>query len=437
MVFVPPWQVPDEPSHFIRVYQISDGALFPNEKTGEPKLPESLAAEFSSADKFKSGRQPYSESLSKLWADSRPLSSASEKRYYPTTAAGYSPVPYLPHILALAAARLFSLKTIFGFYMMRLAGLVAVSCLFALGFSIISSLSPRHGLVYVAAALVPMNSFECMGISADGMTNALSFLTIALGLFIMHRLGDDWRGRREYRLFLYAGGLLSLCKYVYFTIPSFIYIMLLLGNPPRRKDFLKETARFFGFALLPAIIWNILAAKLVTIGTLASPREQLLLMLAHPLHVALVLLVMLWNNVGVYMHSLVGNFGWLDVPCSPLAVKCWCLCAMVLPLFCDREHCVPMTWREATLFWGVPSLTYLLISGSLYVTWSAIGGARVTGIQGRYFIPVLILPMLGMPAMFRLEMRRYRLMAVITAVGWLALAYHCLHDTVIKHYWMS
>ena len=93
-----------------------------------------------------------------------------------------------------------------------------------------------------------------------------------------------------------------------------------------------------------------------------------------------------------YIHEFIGTLGWLDTD-LPLQYYGWGA------YFSGFLHCLrasagriinPPSLLARVLIFVVVLGAIVAIYAALYITWSAPGGAVISGVQGRYFIPPLL-----------------------------------------------
>ena len=84
--------------------------------------------------------------------------------------------------------------------------------------------------------------------------------------------------------------------------------------------------------------------------------------------------------------------GWLNIEISNITIYGFVV-LLVMSSFLDKNDIeigkVEKTWT-ILIYLG----TYLLIILAAYLSWTTVGAERVMGVQGRYFIPILALPLI-------------------------------------------
>ncbi len=181
-VLTPPFQVPDESQHFHRAFQLSElefhsmvrdgaaGAVLPS------SLPE-LTETFLGTRAIHASRPITDQKLTRTAGLlSMPLSPDRREFVDFTGSAFYSPLPYVPQALAIAAGRLAGAGPLELLYLARIANaLVAVSVL-----ALAVGLLPLGREVAMVGGLLPMAIFEYGSVSPDAGVICTAFLFTAL-----------------------------------------------------------------------------------------------------------------------------------------------------------------------------------------------------------------------------------------------------------------
>ena len=388
----PLFQVPDEPNHAYRAYQVSRGDLVAEMKGARVggEVPSSLiytARTLGALSTDKTSRFRMS-TLRRL--QSQPLNPSARKFVrFPNTAL-YSPLVYLPQSIGMAVGRLLGVSAptlcLFG----RICNLLAWVTLVFLAIRI----TPVYKWLFFVLALMPMSLFIAASLSADALTNGLTFLILALFL----KLGLDPQqgvGKREVLALLAIAILVPLVKTGYFPI------LLLFSLIPRAK-FRSRKLQFyiFGFlaiaALLASLTWSTygkvpeymqaFATRLSPVQN-ADPVRQLQFIVSDIIRYAGILLHTISVQFGNLTHHFVGVLGWLDVPLSKLMVYFGCGVILFLGLFEARPD-INLRWGNKILLALYAGITSGIISTSQYLTWTPVGAPEISGLQGRYFIPI-------------------------------------------------
>ena len=223
-LIVPPFQVPDEPHHFFRAYQISEGRLTANwpDNIGQGDLPASLGQ---ICRPFLGVRNNLEiTSLSSIRDILRiPLKPQVRENYLLLTA-HYSPIGYVPQAIAIWLGRILDWPPLFLMYMGRLANLWTWT---GLGYWALRS-APRFGRPLLLVMLMPMSLFMAASLSPDAIVNGLAFLLVALAFSAtQYKDGDEdsfvgWRWVVE---FVSCSSALSLTKAAYLPMAGLILLV--------------------------------------------------------------------------------------------------------------------------------------------------------------------------------------------------------------------
>jgi uncharacterized membrane protein len=392
MVFLTPlFQVPDEPNHAYRAYQVSEAVWVSEMRNGQVggEVPSSLA---------EAGRTLYALNTDKTLRVrgstlrhllSQPLNPSTRYfAHFPNTAL-YSPLVYLPQALGFAAGRLLAVSAPTLCYMGRLCNLLAWAALVFLAIRI----TPVYKWLFMVLALLPMSLFVAASLSADAVTNGLSFLAIALFL----KLGLDPRqdvGKWKILAMLVLTSLVSLTKSGYFPI-LILFLLIPAQKFSSKRRWIAVGCLLMGGALLALMTW-------ATVGKMADYLQAFSTRLSPVPHVDSIKQMAFirsdWvHYVGIMIHSLeiqfsnlthhfIGVLGWLDVILPQWAVY---FGFGVIGFFslCEARLDINLTLGNKAILAVYAGLCAGLIMTSQFLIWTPVGATEINGLQGRYFIP--------------------------------------------------
>lgn len=382
LIVTPPVQVVDESTHFYKALSLADGHVL-SEKQGDETgfyIPESVVnlvgayqnLPFHSNNRITVG---YTSSLvdPPIWRnDSKTFADVSGVAvvYYP-------PVPYLASASAISIGKFFNLPILMLMYLGRFVNLLLYIFLVCMAIRV----TPIHKWVFLLLALMPMALFQGASLSADSFTIGVSCLIIA---YIFKLAFDDKKVDFDTKDTLILGllfGMLALSKQVYCLL-IFLFFMI----PPSKFGGWKKKLLKFLYICLPVmliiIFWSFLAAGLYNPqGT----RSQLLSVLENPLLFLNSLKVTIMDKFYYGLLMFVGDLGWLDTPLPKWLVYCYITILILTSLMDKNDIKISLKQRLVPLF----TFTLIFVSVFLleYVTWSVTDNI-VTGVQGRYFIPI-------------------------------------------------
>jgi uncharacterized membrane protein len=409
-VFNPPFAVNDERDHWLRVVEISKGRVRTrsDEKGPHYMLPRdhaSLITRYAEVQRNGDNRVDKDQLLQDLVTPSAVPADWGRRR---AGASGYSPVPYLPHIPAVWAARVLRLPPIWQVYFARCTSLLCYTLITAWTIAI----AGRLGWTFFVLGLTPMSLTQAAGLSGDGMAIAVSFsffAFIAKGMF-----GPSPLSRRELGVLLIECAVLPLCRPPYLLFTGALLVLRWEGESARRWRWLYAAS---GVAISAAT-----QAAWMYFNRSAPTSEpdvigaQLAWITQHPGDVPQVLA----NTLILRSDDLLIQFVVVrDVVHRQMRFLGGLVCGLYVPLL------VAVTWgaaRSAAQSMQRPrwATSWIVLLGlatcgaivlAMWLAFTPLGADYVSGVQGRYLIPVapaflLALSTCGRPALGRWLARR-------------------------------
>ena len=418
VLLTPPFQAPDEVQHFYRAYQLSELHLRAEVQNGvaggtlPDSLPELVKSSVSTQDGISYPPIPSPiERTPKL--ASIPLDESARQFVAIRGSAGYSPLPYVPQILGIAVGRWFGLGPLYLLYLGRF-----FNCLAALGLvGLAVYLMPVAAELVMVVGLLPMSLYLFASLSPDAAVISCALLFTALSFSASTR--GNWK-IGELAMAAAAAAVLCSVKPVYAP-------MLLAGLVPgllRRGNVasvIRSHLILLAVALGITMSWLVFANSTMTSSLGAGhPSLQMSLILHHPtpfMH-ALVHALGIVSIIDRYVET-VGVFGWLTVWLHPVFVY---LLPIVNFLFVWKLGARSSAERSVLCgFWysALAVASSFLIMTAMYLVSAQVGQNEITGVQGRYFIPILVLA--GMAVIELAPGRRpstpsWRILACIAAI---------------------
>jgi uncharacterized membrane protein len=397
-----PFQVPDEPAHFYRAYQISEGRLLPlyRDKHGGADLPSSLAAVAGRFEHVHANPRikPPPPPVRVSWAEIRdalhvPLDPA-QRQFTPTVAAIYSPASYVPQATAIFLGRQFELGPLALMYLARIGNLFFWMALSYLALRV----APTCHRPLLLLLLMPMTLFEAASVSADPTTIAIAVLFTALALRYVKIDGRDAGKSRVAPVrigpaicfaFMALTAMLALTKFVYLPLLALVFLI-----PPARLGGVKRYVLAVGIlgllGLAAFLAWNLPTFGAVTVvmdQPDINPAEQLRLLRAHPSHVVTLIFSTLWNKGWPISRSFIGRLGWLDTPMNHLFTDGYVLALIAACWLADGRPSFPRRWLAPIILIPV-ALSAFAITLLNYLYDNPVGKPFADGVQGRYLIPL-------------------------------------------------
>lgn len=419
---MPIFMVPDEIVHFYRAYQLGEGHLVSESQKGDvggyvPKVPKQNTL----------GRNKNMVITSKQYFDKAKPDVFVK---FPSSAQ-YSPVLYVPQTIGIRIGRMFSRSlgsmVIFG----RLCNLAAYIAMVAIAINI----AKRGKWVYAVIALFPVAIQQAASLSADVMTTGLAFIAIAFihSLFLQK---EKIQNSQWIQLLLLAVAL-SLTKQTnIILLAPLVFLPTRLFKNFKSKLVVVSTIMVAG--VIAGITWYlIIKHNYQNLNTTLEagipnvvPGTQLKNIIAHPFTFLGVLFrsFVFEGFKGIptpdfYWFSSFGAFSWFTykLPITFLVLGYSLL--LIMFLYDDSE-----TEEKLLQTAAIQTATYVLyltmVAVALYIAWTSLGAAQVSGIQGRYFIPIipLLIPLFALfgrfiKVRFDKPYRAGQLVAIISCIN--------------------
>ena len=298
-------------------------------------------------------------------------------------------------VFSKICARIFDLESVNTAYMLYFARFFSIIFMsFIMYLSI--KITPVFKRTFAVFGLIPMVIFLGSVISYDSLL--ISLTTLALSIILKITYDDKLKKvPNNYIITLILIGVVLLnVKGLYFLL----YILLFL-IPVKKVGNIKKMTRI---ALI--IILSILAITLVIkIPFLLLPKiktdvnyasKQLNFVIHNPIKYSGILIDNIINQRFFQLSSIVGVFGLIDTY-NPFVIICftyiWLIMVSISDGVCDK---IKINGKFKILL--IIYILFIIISvySAMYINWTPainghkIGEADISGVQGRYFLPILL-----------------------------------------------
>jgi uncharacterized membrane protein len=296
----------------------------------------------------------------------------------------YSPLSYLPQAVGIRLIRLFfPASSLVLLYAARVGNLAAsiFLCCWAI------KITPIGKWAFFLLALAPMAVFQAASASGDALAMGLTLLAAAgfLRIIRQDRCIQTWE---LVCLIAIAAGL-ALVK------PPYVIVAALFAVIPSSKFQSKGQRCWFIITLALVTIFLVVGWALIAHGLYrplrldinTNPAAQLNSMLQSPIHYLRVVLVTHSITASVQTFAqFVGVLGWLDTPIPLWAVGLY-YSLFLLALSSPQPVLLPSRFQRLFAL-GLWLTAFGIIDMLLYLTWTQVGGMRIEGLQGRYYLPL-------------------------------------------------
>jgi len=396
LVLTPPFQSPDEINHFYKAYQISEGqfvSVKEDQRVGG-YIPVSLVkvTELFLGLRWNAASKINSKTI--LGQFAIPLNE-KEKVFvdFPNTAM-YSFVSYLPQASIICVLRVFESPPLVLFYGARFFTLL---CWIWSVFYVLKII-PFYKWFFVLMTLLPMSVFINMSLSADMVTNSISFILISYLLKLAYE--EDRISNKKMAFVYLLVFLLASAKLVYIPV---IVLFILIPKEKWHKPsvYYTQGIGLFVFAFATVVMWSMIMAHLytpysvyntqfrdgITLVSCANMYEQLHYILTHGFYIFKVLMHSMKYSFDMYFQGCIGTFGWLDTY-LPMSVIHASYAVLFIVACLDGAKAYTLSLYNKCIILSSLLATLFLILVSQHLTWDCVGGDVILTIQGRYFMPV-------------------------------------------------
>ena len=392
-VINPPFQECDGPSHFYKAMDVSYGNILGSlgnfsHGDGVINVPENVS-DISYRQITPDGSEG-SEYVNYL--KTHKFSNVKvEMTYYESVTS----IVYWPQGLGIFIGRALNLS-IYGVVLMgRLFNLLTYVML---GFFAIRFI-PCYKNLLAMLAVMPLSIYQAASLSQDAVLNGFGFLFIALCLYYVF----DENVKLSWKHTLLLGFLLLgmfLCKYVYACMGLLVFLI-----PKNKFESNRKYWKAFAITLIPfAILCIYIMSRVSTgisglqaVGGASSDMTQLQYLMANPLAGVKVIFSTVLVQTNEYLHQL-NILGSLNYPLSMLMIIAPCFLTAV-GMLDGQSMDGKIKVRQRVLLIVTFIITAVAVMLGLYIAdgyANPVGAAVVGGVQGRYFIILIILPFIAL-----------------------------------------
>jgi uncharacterized membrane protein len=298
----------------------------------------------------------------------------------------YAPGAYLPAVAGILAGRAFHAKPLTLLYCARWFNVLI--CAASVAFSISRMRYARWPTLLIAS--FPMVVSQVSTVTGDAMLFATVFAWIAAVTSLAFDR-DYTITASEVLLLVVVALLLSQMRPPY---PILVFLVLIVAPSVAGgwRRWATLMVAVIAATAIPLIVWSIITARLFVPHNpeaVANPQVQFTWVVTHPW----TFLQMVAKNklayATLYWRQAIGWLEWLNVPLPRWLSNTY---RVLIPLSCcvaSRTGRLFTPWQSlcgvAVCLLGIFA-TDLLV----YMAWNGVADAQIQGIQGRYYIPFLL-----------------------------------------------
>lgn len=376
-MFLLPDYTPDEPAHFMKVY-LTSTFDFANKNVINVPI-----------DYLEKGITNYNDVFSNVFK----FTDYSNTKVT-DIAVAYNAISYIIPSIGMLFARIFSFSIYAGYYLARLANIILF---IGIGYKAIK-ITPVAKLLFFVFLFNPMLLQQAISVNADCLLHGSCILFVAYILYLKFEV-TELSNKNLFCLgmfFLY----ILLAKYVY--LPLFGLVFIIWDKILKLER--KKISIFIIFCILSFIIYYLFNFTFSNVTSVAhvqkyleatnvNASKQIGMLIDNPIKIITVILVTIKTLGFYFIETFAGNLlGWLDIEINTKIVWIY-LMLLFMACFVKNES---NKFKLSNKIWFLLifcGISCLIIIG-LYFSFTPVGLPYAVGIQGRYFIPISLLPLL-------------------------------------------
>lgn len=368
--------VPDEPSHFQKAYLTSNFNFT------------SSIHVWIDSDYAVQGLKKYSDILPYIYIDFGP------REYIEFNGAcGYNFIIYFLPSLGINLGKLIHLSLYGCYYLGRMTNLI-VYILFGY-YSI--KITPRMKWMFFVFMFNPMLIHLGASYSSDCMINGLCIFSVAY--FIRLYYSKEKITNKDIAIVITLIFLVAIAKYAFLPLFGIYFLVLPKVLKIERKQWLFLICCVVGGFLFLGL-HLVLSSNSETISSQAvyliesnvDGGRQAEILLNNPISILAMIKNTFLENIGFYLTSFAGQLGWLDIYTNNFSLYLFFL--MLFLSICFEKTGFSILNRAWFMILSLV-LASIIVLG-LYLYWTPVGAPFAVGVQGRYFVPCILLILMFM-----------------------------------------
>lgn len=409
MIFLmPPFNVPDESSHFSRAYK--DSLFVTTEDDGRfyfPKAINEFASKYANNVNF-SDIKIYSRNYLSDMFKPVDYNIIDEKSSNYSNVKYLSFVPYIPSTLIILAGRLANIAPLVLLLLCRFVNLmiVIICCYYAI------KNVPHFKKAFLVVTLFPIFIQQAAAINMDYLTNAVAIFLISFIIQLIYK--KDKIINKEFTI---LGGLcfiLSLGKFGYFPI---LLLFFLVSNDKFKNKY-QAWAIKIAFILGTLILSFFFSLSAATVET-ATNVYGIKYFFTNPIDSINVFIRTAFARLDQdIFRGFFDGFAYSTVWHQSLFKTFMYLMYFVFIIMSDENDEEISKISRCVLF-GITILVIGIVYAIAFSQWTKTGERLINGIQARYFLPVLVPIYIGVSnKKFNLDIKDKRLVySTIVTIG--------------------
>lgn len=396
---IPPFQKPDESTHFLRAVALADGQFIcTTNKDGELSfLIEEKYLSYMDTVGLNRIATKYNEKFHPDILFSSEISNNNNSQIEWTNFCNLPSFSYIVQAIAILIGNIFNSITV-SFYLGRfLCFLIFFICLIwsyrKISFS-------RWKWVIIAYGLIPMVTHQVSSFGYDWLHLTMIPIIFSLNIYIEEK---DIVTKKNIISYIVSMLIFLLAKQGYYTFALLFFLI------PMKKITRSKTKYTF-LSLIYIILCILIVILYLKIGNtgdniIDSTISNKLDNIKNPYYLFIVIKNTLQTNLDFYISSFFGYFGWLDYNLPNIISTIYMIIFVLLGTKLSNTKLIKgLNWKDISLISVSLLLSAGMIWGSMYLYWTKLGSIVIDGVQGRYllsFTPYLLIIIAWITKQFR------------------------------------
>lgn len=389
-----PFSDMDGTEHYTRAFEIAQGEFVSHKASDDSELYAMLPAG-ALPDGYEFGKNSYMTYGDLASTLDATIDFSQTRSYSVYTQAMYSPVAFLPSVIGIKLACLFTNSTWVVIYASRFFNWLIVGLIL---FFSLKTLPVGKNLAALIA-LVPVFIELYSSNSPDGFMLALCLALIAVVLHHRFDEGAVYTGRTTALLVLIVFGI-ALGKIVYLPLAALLFLLPDKAFSRRAMKYAVVGAIIVAASVVDVLWTRAAFSQFIQFVPDQNGSEQIAYLLSNPFALAAATATAFTQEGTMWISGIIGTSFYLwsnDTSYIISNVTFWLYLALVLAvcLFDNDIKKVAFTPRIRVFFLVLVAIIDALIFVSEYLQWTPVGAAKLEGVQGRYFAQMLLLFLLA------------------------------------------
>lgn len=394
---VPPFQSPDEDSHFLKAYLISNRDFFP-EQHGKDigyDIPINLDTYIQDKKNFMSDYEKkytyndqYYEQL---------LSFSYDVKKFRDISTSQSSI--VAHIIPAIGVKIASLIGSFNdngpvgpAVLLQFARIACLLVYSIIGYFAIR-ITPKFKKSFFTILMLPSSLFLRSMVTYDSLILVITALSLAKMLQIYCAKNYEFK-KKDMFLFIICGYILLNIKTVY----SFVFL-LMFAIPNQKYGGMKNKIKYYSImiasVLLLTLILKIPYLRL-DIPTNSLITKQVEFVIHNPFKYLKIVFSNIIGQAKIQSYWMVGTYGLLDTYVPVLLIYMIYINLIFILLYDILSEKLKLSIWIGVTYFILTIISIIAVYTSMYTGWTPIvtnevGGNAITGVQGRYFLPYLLI----------------------------------------------